>query len=110
MTETDATNPVEVTTPSRTPSVAELQSDIEQTRDELAATVAALAAKANLPARARERLARMGIRGRGRTHHDAYIAQKRGRDSTGSRAYLMLAVAAGAVAVVAWLLIRRKRG
>jgi len=115
MTDANATHPVEATTPSRTPSVAELQSDIEQTRDELAATVAALAAKANLWARAREWFARMGMRGRGGTHHGAYIAQERGRDSTGTSAYLsrqrvMLAVAVGVAAVAGWLLVRRKRG
>ena len=115
MTEADATDPVEATKPSRTPSVAELQRDIEQTRDELAATMAALTAKANLRARARERLGRMGMRGQGRTRHGAYIARERGRDSTGSGAHFMrlgvtLAVAVGAAAVVGWLLIRRRRG
>src|SRR5262245_11570616 len=115
MTDADTTNPVEATIPSRSPSVAELQSDIEQTRDELAATVAALAAKANRWARARKRFARMGMRRRGGTHHGAYIAQERGRNSTGTSAYLsrqgvMLIGAVGVAAIAGWLLIRRKRG
>ena len=54
MTEADATARLETTETSRSPSTAELQRDIEQTRDELAATVAALTAKVNVPARVRE--------------------------------------------------------
>lgn len=115
MTKADATDPVAATRSPRPPSVAELQRDIEETRDELAATVAALAAKANLPARARERFGRMRTRGRGRTDDGASLAREGGDDSTSSGAHLirqgvMLAVAVGAAAVVAWLLMRRKRG
>jgi Protein of unknown function (DUF3618) len=114
MTEADATARLETTEPSRSPSTAELQRDIEQTRDELAATVAALAAKVNVPARAREKLSRMRMRGRDRTREGAYIVQEREREITGVGAFrrqgVLLAVAVAAAAVVGWLLIRRKRG
>jgi len=115
MTEADATARLETTEPSRSPSTAELQRDIEQTRDELAATVAALTAKVNVPARAREKLSRMRMRGRGRTREGAYIVREGEGEVTGVGAYFMrqgvtLAVAVAAAAVVGWVLIRRKRG
>ncbi|HEY8114282.1 MAG TPA: DUF3618 domain-containing protein [Actinomycetes bacterium] len=115
MTEAGATDPVETTKPLPSPSSAELQRDIEQTRDELAATVAALAAKVNVPARVREKLSRMRMRGRGRTREGAYIVREREREITGVGAYftrqgVTLAVAVAAAAVVGWVLIRRKRG
>jgi Protein of unknown function (DUF3618) len=115
MTEAGATDPVETTEPLRSPSTAELQRDIEQTRDELAATVAALAAKVNVPARVREKLSRMRMRGRGRAREGAYIVREGEGEVTGVGAYFMrhgvtLAVAVAAAAVVGWVLIRRKRG
>jgi ElaB/YqjD/DUF883 family membrane-anchored ribosome-binding protein len=118
MSQTDAANGVSTAEPSSgdgTAELQELQADIEETRDELAATVAALAAKTDVKARAQEKLSRIRMRSQDRARESAAAIRERGREIAGigasfTRQGVVLAATVAAAAVVGWVLIRRRRG
>jgi hypothetical protein len=104
-------------TTDRSPSngTAELQRDIAETRDELAATVAALAAKTDVKARAQDNLRRIRMHGRDRARQGVSVLRERGRDVTGLgtsfiRRGVAFVIAAAAAGAGGWVLIRRRRG
>ena len=118
MSQTDAANPASTAEPlsgDGTAELQELQADIEETRDELAATVAALAAKTDLKGRAQEKLSRIRMRSRDRARESAAVVRERGRQIAGMgasfpRQGVALAATVAAAAVVGWVLTRRRRG
>ncbi len=115
MSQTDAPNRAGTTDRSSGDGTAELQHDIEETRDELAATVAALAAKTDVKGRAQDKLREIRMRGRDRARESVAVARERGREITGlganfMRHRVMLGVAVAAATVLGWVLIRRRRG
>jgi ElaB/YqjD/DUF883 family membrane-anchored ribosome-binding protein len=117
MSQTNAANLGRTAEPSSgdgTAELHELQADIEETRDELAATVAALAAKTDVKGRAQEKLSQIRMRGRDRAREGAAVVRERGRQIAGvgaSFTWQSIALAATvAAAVVGWVLIRRRRG
>jgi len=90
-----------------------LHRDIAETRDELAATVAALAAKTDVKARAQDNLRRIRMQGQDRARRGVSLVRERGREIGGLATSFMwpgvAAVAAAAAAVGGWMLIRRRR-
>jgi ElaB/YqjD/DUF883 family membrane-anchored ribosome-binding protein len=117
MSQTDATNlgrTADLSSGDGTAEVQELQADIEETRDELAATVAALAAKTDVKGRAQEKLSQIRMRSRDRAREGAAVVRERGRQIAGVRASFpwqsALAATVAVAAVVGWVLIRRRRG
>jgi hypothetical protein len=116
MSQTDAADRARTTDPSSGDGTDELQRDIEETRGELAATVAALAAKTDVKGRAQDKLRRISMRGRDSTRESASIVRERGREITGLGAHFMrqratlAAAAVAAAASLGWVLIRRRCG
>jgi chromosome segregation ATPase len=103
------------TDPPPSNDTAELQRDIAEARDELAAAVAALAAKTDVKARAQDKLQRIRMRGRDRTRQSAAAVRERGREiarpgSSFKGRGAALGATAATAAVVGWLLIRRRHG
>jgi septal ring factor EnvC (AmiA/AmiB activator) len=103
------------------PSVAELQADIERTREELGQTVDALSAKLDVKSRAKDRLAAAKAQLKGRvdaTHAQASDLARKGRAAAttdeGKPMPAVLGGSAGAAVavvavVVAVVLVRRRR-
>jgi septal ring factor EnvC (AmiA/AmiB activator) len=77
-----------------------LADEIEQTREQLGETVQALAAKADVKARAQDKVAELTGRLKDTAGQAASFARQR---------QVPLAAAAAAVTVLAWLVIRGKR-
>ena len=81
-------------TPAPKPSVEELRAEIKQTRAELGETVQALAAKADVKARAREQVE---------------VARQRALETVRTNQVPIAIVVAGAMAVVGIILVLRGR-
>ena len=82
------------TTPAPKPSVEELRAEIKQTRADLGETVQALAAKADVKARAKEQVE---------------VARERALESVRTNQVPIAIVVAGAMAVVGIILVLRGR-
>ena len=82
------------TTPAPKPTVEELRAEIKQTRADLGETVQALAAKADVKARAREQVE---------------VARERAAETVRANQVPIAIVAVGALAVVGVILVLRGR-
>ncbi|WP_433295132.1 DUF3618 domain-containing protein [Actinoplanes sp. CA-030573] len=89
--------------PAPKPTVEELRAGIQQTRAELGETVSALAAKADVKARARDEVERVKVRALDQVGQ----AKVRVRDAVQSSPVPMALVVAGVAAVVGIILVVR---